>query len=404
MTSTPPTVSQIKSWSFAALISQADEWATSTQLITAEHSTIATQMSDSPGFWRGPAGDAMRTKSDEARTSLSKVIGAFEDSHKATRSIAQILGFAKAAAVDAISAAEELKLKVSEDGSVDYSEELMAWLIHEEKQNLTTALAIAKKLARQHEISVKTSLINAAQAAEDSRTAINNIFAEVPIPPNAELDEIKFSQQTGVDPAGMTKWPDGALAASLEGLEVISLGKIDVEPKEVTQSEADMLNSLSLADQARFLVLSDEASKAAEEAYPNIPTQDSHVDAYRHTYWNAMLTQEFGPEWTQEYATKHEGRADNAAVREAMDLHNNEVGRRIGAENPQASSAEMRELVQQAVDGGDTVLIDQDQNLAWTRDVKPGASVVSSDFDQNPIFLPGTPLPNSQPSPDRPNS
>ncbi|MFD6456277.1 WXG100 family type VII secretion target, partial [Nocardia sp. NPDC060220] len=105
-------MSQIKSWSFEALTSQADEWAASTRLITDEHSTITTQMSDSSGFWQGPAGDAMRAKGDEARTSLSKVVGAFEDSHKATRSIAQILGFAKAAAVDAISAAEELKLTV----------------------------------------------------------------------------------------------------------------------------------------------------------------------------------------------------------------------------------------------------------------------------------------------------
>ncbi|MGW6622199.1 DUF6973 domain-containing protein [Nocardia sp. NPDC055002] len=399
MTSTPPTVSQIKSWSFDALTSQADEWAASTRLITDEHSTITTQMSNSPGFWQGPAGDAMRAKGDEARTSLSKVVGAFEDSHKATRSIAQILSFAKAAAVDAISAAEDLKLTVSEDGSVDYSEELIAWLINEDKQNLTTALAIARKLAWQHEVSVKTTLANAAQSAEDARTAIDKIFSEVPIPPNAELDQIKFSYQTGVDPAGMTKWPDGALAATLQ---VLTLGSID--PKDVTQSEAEMLNNLSLADQARFLILSDEASAAAEEAYPGIATQDSHVDAYRHTYWNAMMTQEFGAEWTQEYATKHEGRADNAAVREAMDLHNNEVGRKIGAANPQASSAEMRELVQQAVDGGDTVLIDRDQNLAWTGDVRPGSSVVSEEFDRNPIFLPGTPLPNSNPSPNRPNS
>ena len=40
----------------------------------------------------------------------------------------------------------------------------------------------------------------------------------------------------------------------------------------------------------------------------------------------------FGEEFTRRFTTAHEATPDNPSAREAMDLHNNEVGRRIAAE------------------------------------------------------------------------
>lgn len=46
-----------------------------------------------------------------------------------------------------------------------------------------------------------------------------------------------------------------------------------------------------------------------------------------------------------------------------MDLHNNEVGRRIAAENPDASREELRNLVEQAVRDGEMVVVGTDGRL-----------------------------------------
>ncbi|MBF6298801.1 hypothetical protein IU459_14795 [Nocardia amamiensis] len=158
-------------------------------------------------------------------------------------------------------------------------------------------------------------------------------------------------------------------------------------------SEAGMLDRLSLGDKLRFFEIQQDAKRTCEALYPDsyigedgkktVDTQANHADAFRHTYWNARMTEEFGEQWTKEYASKHEGRADNAAVREAMDLHNNELGRKIAMENPGASRAELRDLVKDAVDRGDAVFIDQNQQLNWTIKVSPDQDVDSDAYDAN---------------------
>lgn len=100
---------------------------------------------------------------------------------------------------------------------------------------------------------------------------------------------------------------------------------------------------------------------------------DGHVDAARHALWNARMTQAFGEDWTAEYATAHEGVIGNEPAREAMDLYNNEVGRRIAVENPGASDAELQALVVDALRDGELVVLDADGDLAWSDRVETGA-------------------------------
>ena len=101
-------------------------------------------------------------------------------------------------------------------------------------------------------------------------------------------------------------------------------------------------------------------------------SNDGHTDAYRHAAWNAEMTRAFGEDWTAAYATAHEMLPGNPAAREAMDLYNNEQGRRIAAENPDASPAELRELVAQAMADGELVVLDRDGQLAWSDAVAYG--------------------------------
>ena len=102
------------------------------------------------------------------------------------------------------------------------------------------------------------------------------------------------------------------------------------------------------------------------------PSNDGHTDAFRHAYWNATLTAEFGESWTAQFTTAHEGLPGNSAMREAMDLYNNEVGRQIATDNPDASREELGDLVLRALDEGKLVVIDRSGHLAWSDDVARG--------------------------------
>jgi hypothetical protein len=105
---------------------------------------------------------------------------------------------------------------------------------------------------------------------------------------------------------------------------------------------------------------------AARNAWIN---NDGHRDAFRHCYWNALLTKSFGENWAKQFATAHEALPGNEAEREAMDLYNNEVGRGIATANKGKTDEELAVLVQSAVTSGKTVVIDKNSKLAFSNTV-----------------------------------
>jgi hypothetical protein len=129
------------------------------------------------------------------------------------------------------------------------------------------------------------------------------------------------------------------------------------------------------------------AAKAQIAAIPNAreqqiatkqwPANDGHNDAFRHAYWNARLTKEFGETWTKQFTTAHEGNNPGTSTREAMDLYNNEVGRQIARDHPNASNAELADHVKQALDDGKLVVIDRSGHLAWSNTVAVGDHGIS---------------------------
>ncbi|WP_210686479.1 EspA/EspE family type VII secretion system effector [Mycolicibacterium sp. GESEQ-9] len=133
----------------------------------------------------------------------------------------------------------------------------------------------------------------------------------------------------------------------------------------------------------------DEASRKFPP--PDGNTSDNHTDAFRHTYWNALMTQRFGEEWTRKFATAHERRPGDPAPREATDLYNNEIGRQIGMANPKASREELAAQVESAVRGGETVIVSQDgAGLTWSNDPKLPIGLPGGDPKNAP---PGDPTP-----------
>ncbi|WP_234812109.1 DUF4226 domain-containing protein [Mycolicibacter longobardus] len=202
-------------------------------------------------------------------------------------------------------------------------------------------------------------------------------------PPQVDpLEEILKKYQVSDDPDGALDWePPWPLSLA-------------TNPVHVTAGEARMLEDLSPFALRDLNQIKQAAATEAKVRFPpqNGPndTADNHTDAFRHAYWNALMTQRFGENWTRDFATAHERLPDNHAAAEAMDLYNNEVGREIATANPRATPAQLADLVQQAVDRGDTVVVAPGgEKLAWSNTIAWGEAGTTTN-----ATLPGqTPTP-----------
>lgn len=172
-----------------------------------------------------------------------------------------------------------------------------------------------------------------------------------------------------------------------------AFGAIDIpftDSVRMTKTEGALIDKLTfdrgLAGLRDFSGIKDRAFSEGVERFPdnpvpgNIPAgsakmwqgNDGHRDAFRHAYWNALMTQKYGETWTNAFATAHEGVPGNTANREAMDLYNNEVGRSIGAANRNATPEQLADLVEQFLNQGKLVVIDRNGNLEWSDRVVRG--------------------------------
>ncbi len=189
-------------------------------------------------------------------------------------------------------------------------------------------------------------------------------------------------------------------------------GAIDIpftSSVRVTQAEGALIDQLTfdrgLAGLQQFSGIKDRALSEAADRFPdnpvpsNIPAADArawqgndgHRDAFRHAYWNALMTQQYGENWTKAFATAHEGVPGNTANREAMDLYNNEVGRSIGAANRNATPEQLANLVEQSLNQGKLVVIDSGGNLEWSdRVVRGQHGVAPNDVIGPRLNTPGT--------------
>lgn len=174
------------------------------------------------------------------------------------------------------------------------------------------------------------------------------------------LKEIREKYQVGDDPGGVVEWePDWPFSMA-------------TDPVTVTKKEAEMLGDLGLLALQDMKDMQENAFSTADGRFAPEDHNDNHNDAFRHAYWNAIMARRFGQDWAENYANAHEGIPGNSEVREAMDLYNNEVGRGIAEENPDASDEEIADLIEQAVRDGDMVVVGPDGNLVWSNTIEEG--------------------------------
>ncbi len=70
------------------------------------------------------------------------------------------------------------------------------------------------------------------------------------------------------------------------------------------------------------------AESAARNVWPGMSQYQDKADAFRHAYWNILMSKYVSISWAQQMATAHESESPNT-VDKAMDLDNNAVGRRL---------------------------------------------------------------------------
>jgi hypothetical protein len=177
---------------------------------------------------------------------------------------------------------------------------------------------------------------------------------------------------------------DVTLAEELRAATIVHQYQVEDDPQgmakyfgeKVTATESTMLGKLSILSKLDFKSIQDQAFFVAprhfreegddgedgSQSYTN-PHQDDREDAFRHAYWNALMTRRFGAEWTEKYATVHEQVPGNPPEREAMDLYNNQVGREIAQRFPDVSDKELQQLIHDAVDRGEMVIIGKEGGL-----------------------------------------
>ncbi|MCK2242831.1 MULTISPECIES: WXG100 family type VII secretion target [unclassified Crossiella] len=221
-------------------------------------------------------------------------------------------------------------------------------------------------------VSALAGTINSHQDAMASSIAASALVPIVPLDERRPLDDVLRDYQVVDDPNPKVKWPGFPLS-------------LHVEPRDLLPSEVAVLERLTLADQIRAGAITLEVEKRSETEFTD-PTGlgDGHRDAFRHVYLNARLAREIGDEWTRDLGIAHERGPGTPATREAMDLHNNDVGRTIGLRHPDAPVDQLAGYVREAVRTGSytdaagvthsapIVVHDRAGNLAYSDTVRDG--------------------------------
>jgi hypothetical protein len=214
-----------------------------------------------------------------------------------------------------------------------------------------------------------------------------------PIRPS--LSTIEADYQVTVDPGGLRRYPRGRELTAGEERLLLDLAISRGVVPDPSHSLAGVLQVLF-----EFEGIENAANEQAENHFPGTDQHDNHGDAFRHAYWNALLTREYGEQFAAEFTVAHERKPDDNALREAMDLYNNEIGRRIAVQHPGADPTELARLVADAVRDGQTVVVGGEGRLAFSDSVPVGLTGDPADVAVPTGADPRSFEPRGDPNPD----
>jgi len=332
----------------------------------------------SRSYWAGVA----KVQYDEVARVSS---GQFGDAKQQAQSIAALLTKAcddladrKRTLVKQVKAAEDDKMSVDADGRVTLDttklnegerlarghDPTYAATLDEEVATWQSRIDRSVEAVNHADAAIKSTLVRAVEPPDDRAAGANGFNPDKVeyTPPGFKEARILRDYQVDPDPGGTVGYPRNW---------VLHAGAlITGSAQSVTEREADMLDEMGINGLLDFKGIKDTAFAAANDRFTPGDKNDNHNDAFRHAYWNALMTKKYGTEWTEKYATAHEARPGNPPEREAMDLYNNEVGRGIAQEHPDASEEELADQVEKAVRKGEMVVIPKGGGrLAFSDDI-----------------------------------
>ncbi|MDT8412573.1 MAG: RHS repeat-associated core domain-containing protein [Vicingaceae bacterium] len=128
-----------------------------------------------------------------------------------------------------------------------------------------------------------------------------------------------------------------------------------------TEEAIEYVNALFSSYDALYVNSNRGAAEQRSQNSGLAGPEDGPQDAMRHTLWNALNARDIGADDAKPFADLHEtagGSFDPNSdefnpVSVQMDFHNNHIGRRIGANNPNATDDEIEQLVIQALANGE---------------------------------------------------
>lgn len=180
-------MSQARARDATPLLRQAGEWETAHDEI-GRHTSSASQLSnESPDFWRGDAGDAMRSRHTVAATAVTTAQSAFANAATAARNGYQLISSANTTALQAIRNAELDGYHVADDGTVTVTTAQTATALTLGSKHSPTALAVLDHGAQTHTTAVVNALTSLGSA--DTTTAQYISAAFHPMHDSPELNE-----------------------------------------------------------------------------------------------------------------------------------------------------------------------------------------------------------------------
>ncbi len=396
----PLTVPQVIEWQMTHLEQAVVNMTQCSTILESEANSFENKVARSIDYYKGDAGEAARIRAKTDQGQIIATAGVLTQITTKTSSLVEDIKTNISTIKSGITSAEESRwdLYVQDNGTV-----------RSRKSNAETAkdywpagvpAIAAKEIETSRLTSAITSALQAIERAdregaqqvatflEQLPNSVKEALAKTLETGDPKLDAILRDYQVDNTDSGSRLWPTGA------ELALIRAKFPDFNPSMMTEEEIAAMNDLLISVDGPRAVwdyknITEDAEKTAAQLYPDSQFE-GQGDAFRHAYWNALMTQRFGEEWTTEMTTAHEKSGGNIAQREAMDLYNNSRGREIGLANPDASPAELQQIIQAEINNGNLVVVETKDSTG----AEHAPKLANSNIDQGRTGqLPGVGLP-----------
>ncbi|MGY4101397.1 DUF6973 domain-containing protein [Nocardia sp. R16R-3T] len=369
--SEPLTISQVLAWNLNPADNLAVALSRAAEEIEAEVEAAAGALAGSYAYFNSESGESARQRAQDDHKDALTTVDIYQELSgviASTTAVFEGMILLIRAAIKEIEDSE-WDLFYKDDGTVMSRKSNWEWM---KKYWWSPGTAIVHKELEEARLAggLRAALNRIQEADLIAEGTIQGLLEKVPnsarqaliaVPTDTELAKILTNYQTDATKETVV-WPSGWLLDTVRSWDPTF--KAGAMPREEATALENLIARKGLLGLKEFYDIKTEAEQAATgqfsgfnlEEHTNV-LADGHGDAFRHAYWNARMTQDFGEEWTQTYTTAHEKTGGNPPAREAMDLYNNQLGRSIALDNPDASPDQLQAKISEAIQNGQAVVL-----------------------------------------------